>query len=261
MSRSASRRWMAACLLGIAAWIGVTVLAGVLADDPTDPKPTLIAFAAGGTAFFGAIFGYSPWRSRRRPDPELDALLDELSLVPGGRAGIAASIGASRRLVQAYLVCGTLVTALGLAVLWQEAFEAGSPRLTLYALLIVVVAWAAATPAILGWAWRQSAAVLAPLGLTQSRRSATLAGERHGRRVRVEIASKGSVTRVTAPAAGPSLDGAEILAHTERGSQRTWDGVGVEADGEAITVRREGHEGPAWLWDLWLAERLADAGD
>jgi membrane protein DedA with SNARE-associated domain len=85
MSRSASRRWTAACLLGIAAWIGVTVLAGALADDPTDPKPTLIAFAAGGTAFFGAIFGYSLWRTRRRPEPELDALLGELSLEPGGR--------------------------------------------------------------------------------------------------------------------------------------------------------------------------------
>jgi hypothetical protein len=76
---------MAACLLGIAAWVGVAVLAGALADDPTDPKPTLIAFAAGGTAFFGAIFGYSLWRTRRRPEPELDALLGELSVEPGGR--------------------------------------------------------------------------------------------------------------------------------------------------------------------------------
>lgn len=260
MSRSASRRWMAACLLGIAAWIGVTVLAGALADDPTDPKPTLIAFAAGGTAFFGAIFGYSLWRTRRRPEPELDALLGELSLEPGGGAGIAASIGASRRLVQAYLVGGIVVTALGLATIWQEAFDAGSPRWTLYALGVVVVAWAAATPAIVGWAWRQSAAVLAPLGMTQSRRSATLSGERHGRRVQVEIKSKGSVTRVTTTAAAPSLNGAEILAYTGRGSERTWDGVDVAADGEAITVRREGHESPAWLWDLWLAERLAGAG-
>jgi hypothetical protein len=73
------------CLLGIAAWVGVAVLAGALADDPTDPKPTLIAFAAGGTAFFGAIFGYSLWRTRRRPEPELDALLGELSVEPGGR--------------------------------------------------------------------------------------------------------------------------------------------------------------------------------
>jgi hypothetical protein len=260
MSRSASRRWTAACLLGIAAWIGVTVLAGVLADDPTDPKPTLIAFAAGGTAFFGAIFGYSLWRVRRRPEPELDALLRELSLEPGGSADIAASIGAPRRLVQAYLVGGTVVTALGLAAIWQEALDAGSPRLTLYALGVVVIAWAAATPAIVGWARRQSGVVLAPLGLTQSRGSATLAGERHGRPVGVEITSKGSVTRVIATAAAPSLDGAEILAYTGRGSERIWDDVGVESDGATITVRRAGHEGPAWLWDLWLAERLADAG-
>ena len=167
MSRSASRRWTAACLLGIAAWIGVTVLAGALADDPTDPKPTLIAFAAGGTAFFGAIFGYSLWRTRRRPEPELDALLGELSLEPGGSAGIAASIGASRRLVQAYLVGGIVVTALGLATIWQEPFDAGSPRWTLYALCVVVVSWAVATPSIVGLAWGPSADVLAPLVLTQ----------------------------------------------------------------------------------------------
>ena len=37
MSRSASRRWMGACLLGIATWIGLTVLTGALATiQPTE---------------------------------------------------------------------------------------------------------------------------------------------------------------------------------------------------------------------------------
>ena len=63
------------------------------------------------------------------------------------------------------------------------------------------------------------------------------------------------MTRVTTTAAAPSLDRAEILAYTGRGSERIWDGVDVAADGEAITVRREGHESPAEL----VNERPDDA--
>jgi hypothetical protein len=40
MSRSASRRWNGRLPARHRRWIGVTVLTGALADDPTDPKPT-----------------------------------------------------------------------------------------------------------------------------------------------------------------------------------------------------------------------------
>jgi hypothetical protein len=43
--------------------------------------------------------------------------------------------------VQAYLVGGIVVTALGLATIWQEELDAGSPRWTLYALGVVVNAF------------------------------------------------------------------------------------------------------------------------
>ncbi len=181
---SASKRWMVLCLTGIALWIAAGVIPGVLADDPTDPAPTLIGFAAGGTVFFGLVFGYSLWRTRAKPDPELDALLRELSLEERGEWGArltAASIGSSRRLVQAYLVLGIIVTGLGLSVMWQEGLDVGNTRITIYAMVGIVVVWAAAVPAILGWARRNSQAALAPLGLTQN--GAELVGERNGRAV------------------------------------------------------------------------------
>ena len=56
-SPNPGRGWTAACLAGIALWIGVTVLVTVLNDDPSDGTPTLLAFAAGGAVFFGAVFG------------------------------------------------------------------------------------------------------------------------------------------------------------------------------------------------------------
>ena len=69
----------------------------------------------------------------------------------------------------------------------------------------------------------------------------------------------GSSTRVESEAQPPALAGEAIAAHAGRDDGRLWSGVEVSAGGGAITVRRRGHDGAAWLWDLWLAERLAGA--
>jgi hypothetical protein len=253
VSRPQSRRWTALTLLGLVAWIAVTVVAGVIADDPSDPRPTLLTFAAGGALFFGAIFATAWWQTRPTSDPALEALLAELALEPS--TGGVAAIGAMRRVARAYIALGALVTALGLAATLQEALELGSARLTLYAMVAIVVVWALAVPAVLRRANAASAAVLAPLGLSQS--GASLAGERHGHAVRVELTAQGSTTRVAAEATPTEMSGDELLAYAGRGELRTWQGVTVSADGERITIRRQGHDGAAWLWDLWLADRLA----
>lgn len=255
---TASRRWLFVCLAGIALWIAAGVIPGALADDPTDPTPTLLGFAAGGTVFWGAIFGYSLWRTRAEPDPELDGLLRELNLEDRGEWGArmtASAIGSSRLLVQAYLVLGIIVTALGLSIIWQEGLEVGSTKATVYVLVAIVVIWAAATPALLGWAQRNSAAVLAPLGLVQN--GAELSGERHGRGVSVTLDGHGSKTRVAAESGALPLDDEAILAYAGRGSSETWEGVEATQRDARIEVRRRGHENGHWLWDLWLAEKLA----
>jgi hypothetical protein len=250
---------MAFCVIGIALWVGVTVLVAIVNDDPADGGPVLLAFAGGAAAFFSVVFGVALWQTRPRSDPELDALLAELSLEPTMAARSARAIGGMRRVARVYIGLGALVTVLGLAAIVQEGLEVGSSRTTLYAIVVVVVVWALAVPFVLRRANAASRAVLTPLGLSQN--GATLAGERHGRRVSVSIGPKGSVTRVNDAPEPPALPGEEILAYAGRGDERVWEGVSVSYEREATTVRRQGHAGASWLWDLWLAERLAaDAG-
>jgi hypothetical protein len=160
-----------------------------------------------------------------------------------------------RRTARAYIALGVLVTALALAAIVQEGLEVGSPRATLIATVAIVIAWAAAVPLVLRRARDASHAVLAPLGLEQT--GATIAGERSGRRVSIALGPHGSLTRVASDAEPPPLAGGEILAYAGRGEPETWEGVEVTHQRGSVTVRRDGHLGAAWLWDLWLAERLA----
>jgi hypothetical protein len=256
MSGSANRGWAAFSLIGIALWVGVTVLVAVVGEDPSDGGDVALAFAGGGAAFFTVVFGFAWWQTRPRTDPELDALLSELSLDPVAGPGRAAAIGGMRRTARAYIALGALITALGLAAIAQEGLGVGSPRATLFAIVTIVVAWAAAVPLVLRRARGASEAVLGPLGLAQQ--GATIAGERHGRRVSVALGPKGSVTRVASDVEPEPLDGAEaVLAYAGRGGPGTWEGVELGYERGAITVRRDGHRGASWLWDLWLAERLA----
>jgi hypothetical protein len=246
---------MVFCLVGIGLWIGVTVLVAVVNDDPSDGGPVVLAFAAGAAVFFGIVFGVALWQTRPHSDPELDALLAELSLEPSMAPRSARAIGGMRRAARAYIVLGALVTGLGLLAIVQQGLEVGSPRTTVYAIVAIVVVWALAVPFVLRRANAASRAVLTPLGLSQN--GAELSGERAGRRVAVRIDPKGSVTEVDCDRQTPSLEGAEILAHAGRGDRQTWAGVRADCDGKRVRVRREGHEGASWLWDLWLAERLA----
>lgn len=259
MPASASRRWAAFTLIGIAAWVGTTVLVAVLNDDPADGRPVLLAFAGGAAAFFGIVFGVSLWQTRPRHDPELDAILGELSLEPDTAAGNSRAIGGMRRVARVYIVLGALVTALGLAAILEEGYGVGSPRATLYAMVGIVVCWALAVPAVLRYADSASRSVLGPLGLAQS--GAGITGERHGSEVGISLTAKGSVTRLRGDREGrgevPELAGEQLRAFAGRGDASVWDGVRVEANGSEIVVRRDGQSGASWLWDLWLAERIA----
>ena len=256
MSAGGRRGWAAFSLVGIALWVGITVLVAVVNDDPADGTPVLLAFAGGAAAFFAAVFGIAWWQTRPRSDPELDALLAELRLDPVTAPASARAVGGMRRVARAYILLGALVTALGLAAILQEGLGVGSPRTTVIAIVAITVAWAAAIPLVLRRAREASVAVLAPLGLTQS--GDTMTGERRGREVGVRITSRGFVTTLDGQSGALPMSGEQILAYAGGGRESVWAGVEASTDGERITVRREGHAGPAWLWDLWLAERLAD---
>lgn len=215
-------------LAGLFAWIGSTVLVAVVNNDPADGTPVLATFAAGGAVFFGAVFGVAFWQTRPRTDLELDRLYAELTLTPAPSISASRALGGMRVAARIYILLGALVTALGLVAMLQQALEFGNATTTLYVLVAIVVAWAAAVPLVLRRANAASVAVLEPLGLTQH--GSVISGRRHDRTVLIEFTSAGSVTRVETP-------------------------------DDPIVIRRQGHDGPAWLRDLQEAETRAGERD
>jgi hypothetical protein len=95
-------------------------------------------------------------------------------------------------------------------------------------------------------------------------------GERHGRRVEVHQEQGRSETTVRDPVAqfearvrrgrfsveNGASDAAAVLEAIS--SSERWKGVQIHAGPNGIVVDRKG-DPAAWLCDLWLAERLADA--
>lgn len=123
MEGRSNRRWTLFSAIGIPLWIGSMVLVGVLNDDPTDPTPTLVAFIAGGTIFFGLMFGMALWQQlRMRADTE-DA-----------RFGKGVAIG--------YSVTGAVVTGLGLAAVWRAGIQGEDATVFIGPLVGIVVLWA-----------------------------------------------------------------------------------------------------------------------
>jgi hypothetical protein len=183
-----------------------------------------IVCASAMAAFFACFFGTLLWKTRARADPELDRVYTELAITQAPMPSASRALGGMRSVVRAYIVLGAAVTALGLLAVVQEGLEFGSAAATVGALVAIVVVWAAAVPLVLRRANAASVAVLAPLGLRQN--GTVMAGERHGRRVSIEITAAGSVTRVDAPEG-------------------------------AIVIRRKGHDGASWLRDLQEAEMQA----
>jgi len=123
MDRRANRRWMLFSAIGIPLWIGSMVLVGVLNDDPTDPTPTLVAFIAGGTIFFGLMFGMALWQQLR-----MRAESDE------ARFGKGVAVG--------YSITGAVVTGLGLAAVWRAGIQGEDAAIFIVPLVGIVVVWA-----------------------------------------------------------------------------------------------------------------------
>ena len=189
MTRAASRAWTTFCAIGIVLWIGVTVAVAVINDDPSDGRPVLLAFAGGGAAFFGAMFAAAWWQTRPRSSPELDALVAELSLDPHMGPRSARAVGGMRAWHAPTSRSGRWSRRSASRRSSRRGSRSGTPRTTTYAMVAIVVIWAAAVPSVIRRANAASRAVLTPLGL--SRNGATLSGDRHGRGVSVSIGPKG----------------------------------------------------------------------
>ncbi len=123
MNGRSNRRWVLFSAIGIPMWIGAMVLAGVINDDPSDPTPTLVAFIAGGTIFFGLMFGMALWEQLRwRADSE------------EARFGRGVAIG--------YSITGAVVTGLGLAAVWRGGIQGENVAVFIVPLVGIVAVWA-----------------------------------------------------------------------------------------------------------------------
>jgi hypothetical protein len=125
MRQRPGRGWIAFSAIGIPLWIGATVAAAVINDDPSDGGPVLKTFAVGAAVFFGLMFAGALWQQLRWRAEGSEA-----------RFGKGVAIG--------YSVTGAVVTALGIALLWQQAVGGGDPRVFLYPLIGIVAVWAVA---------------------------------------------------------------------------------------------------------------------
>ena len=123
MNQRSNRRWTLFSAIGIPLWIGAMVLAGVINDDPADPTPTLVAAIAGGTVFFGLMFGAALWQQLRARAESEEA-----------RFGKGVAVG--------YSITGAVVTGLGLAAVWRAGIQGEDAAIFIVPLVGIVVVWA-----------------------------------------------------------------------------------------------------------------------
>ena len=111
MERS-SRGWAAWTFGGIAAWVGVTVLATLLNDDPSDSAPVTRTFAIAGGVFFAITFGAGAIQMRRRSGARTTELYQRLALRPLSDEEVRSATRGMASIAWTYLVFGAAVTAL-----------------------------------------------------------------------------------------------------------------------------------------------------
>ena len=198
----------------------------------------------------------------------------------------------SLNLLALWILCPLALGNLG--ILRTDGLPNKGLGIWLAGVFVWVVLMLAATPLLLRWGSKSAEnAYLAPLGLALTRTPgltvgalgllsdgqkpvpdspAIVEGERHGRLVHIETIDKTSVTVVQAavpPFAVQSDDGklvpgegtpeAVVKALKILRKAKRWRGTTVEAGPEGIGIRRQSKGTNMWLYDLWLAEYLAQA--
>jgi hypothetical protein len=106
---------------------------------------------------------------------------------------------------------------------------------------------------------------------SRSANESVLLGERRGRSVRLEIKGKHSVIFLDFPIAEFKIESStgkfegaeqlppELKSALDLPKAKRWQHVRIEGSQRGIKIERTSRGQNMWLYDLWLAERLADA--
>ncbi len=268
-----SWKWTAFTIVGLALWIGGTVVAGARSDTPTDGTATRHAFVIGGAIFFGLMFAGAAWSIRNSKRRTGSRLYDRLAIDPMAGDTLRKATGGLYRIGYVYVAFGALVTGLGLAAIGVD--DEQRTRQLMMVMVALVVVWAVFAVFALRRAFTAGDSVMTPLGLrltgTPSFHYSAIsdhswmtgamsyAGTRHGRNVSITQHPKHAATVVagvvgdvrppTTPAQMTKLTGEPI---------GMWRGVSVDVEDGAVIVQRSRNGAGGWfLHDLLLAERVA----
>jgi hypothetical protein len=266
-----SRWWSAVCLTAIAAWVAVTMIGAYV--WPGGEAGGRYAFVIYGAVFFGWLFGYAAWTTRRLQLRTRSDLYERLALMPVSDETLRASTRGMYSIGYVYFAAGMIATALGLGAV----AAAGTPweaRLIRVSIGIVVL-WFMYMLYALRQVKSLSAGVFAPLGLQlvsvpslpaslfgdvgAMRGAVSYAGQRRGRDVSIVLAAEASVTVVSGPTGTTRLPVTPDRMAALTGQQPSCfrDVTVTIADGHVIVERRGRGIGRWFLHDMLLAESVA----
>ena len=271
MSRSA--RWTAGTLLGLAAWIGATVLVAATGDDPSDATPILRTFAFGGGLFFAAVLTAAAWEIRSWHTGATTRLYRRLALRDVPARTIRAAVRRTTGTAYVYLLFAGVTTGLLLAAV--AGGESGPYRVLLATGFGLVLVWVGYSVFARVRTTGATGDLLAPLGLAVTgvptwrargyggggdlAGGFKLSGERHGRLVSVDLTPGAARTTIEGAFAPRSLTSATTMASMTGEPVRCWRRVEARTGEGGVRIHRKGNGAGRWyLHDLLLAERLAD---
>jgi hypothetical protein len=254
MERS-GRGWAIWSLCGIAAWVGVTVLASVLNDDPSDAAPVTRTFAIAGGVFFGVTFGAAALQMRRLGSTRHADLYRQLALRPVSDAEVRSATRGMASIAWTYLVFGAAVTFLMLLAIGlhdEDLFP-----ILLWLTVGLVGVWLLYMVVALRQAYSASTALFEPLGLHAV--GTDVVGERHGRQVTIRFGPEQVSTHVAGSFDRRATLAAQQLALLTGQPWTAFRRASASRGAEGVVVQRAGRDASRWLLvDLQAAEALAD---
>lgn len=249
MERS-GRGWAIWSLCGIGAWVGVTIVAAVLNDDPADAGPVTTTFAVAGAVFFTITFGAASLQMRNRRTRVATDLYRRLALTEVDEVETHGLVGIG----WTYLFFGAATTGLMLLAIGlndEDVFP-----ILLWTVVALVGVWLIVMVVGLRRAFTATDAFAAPLGLRLV--GTDLVGERHGRAVEIRQGFDGSTTTVAGSFPPQSVANPQQLGGLTGQPWTSFRRVRADCGPEGVVVERRGNGAGRWvLVDLLLAETLA----
>jgi hypothetical protein len=263
--------WPVVCLTAIAGWVAITMLGAYV--WPGAEAGGRYAFAIYGAVFFGWLFGYAAWTTRRMQLRAHSELYERLALTPVSAEILRASSRGIYGIGYVYFASGMIVTALGLGAVAVSGgpWEARMIRVSIG----IVVLWFLYMLYALRRVRSLSAALFAPLGLRlvsmpslsvsafhdirEMRGAVSYAGHRRGRDMTVALVAGATVTVVNGPTdTGRPPSNPNQMAVLTGQQPSCWRNVTVTiTDGQVIVERKGRGNGRWFLHDILLAESVA----